>query len=383
MIQIWGNDMKKILVIYASAGDGHKKAAEAIYKSLLYYKADVLVMPIDSLNYTTRFFKFFYKRTYIIMIKKFPWLWGFFYRLLNIRFFFVLASLFRMIANIANSKRLAKFLRAENFDVIVSTHFFAPYIISRLKKKGLIKSRLINVITDFMPHLYWISDCVDIYTVAANETALGLENMGVTREKIMPLGIPVRKQFLTVTLKQQARARLGLDSGRFTILMMRGGLGVGPVIQILKRLRALTFNLQVIVVCGHNTALRSQVSAVDMGPGKNIQVTGFSHDVAQLMAASDIMVSKAGGITVAEALSIGLPIICFNPIPGQEQANALFLTENNIGFKAKTLNDINAIIENVRHNPASCNELEKRIRQAGKPSAAIDIAGLALGMLKR
>jgi processive 1,2-diacylglycerol beta-glucosyltransferase len=206
--------------------------------------------------------------------------------------------------------------------------------------------------------------------------------MGVARERIMPLGIPVRRQFSSAASRQQARAGLGLAGDKFTILMMRGGLGVGPVEEVLVRLRVLPFDLQAIVVCGHNTILRKRMDAVDLGPGKGIKVIGFSHNVAMLMAASDIMIGKAGGITVAEALSMGLPIICFNPIPGQEWGNTSFLADNNLGFKVKGLDEINAIIEDMWRNPFSRGELERRIRQAGRPGAAGDTVRLALRMLK-
>ncbi len=371
--------MKKVLITYASAGDGHKKAAEAIYKSFLEYK-DTEVISIDALNYTTRFFKFFYKRTYIVMIKRFPWLWGFFYQVLNNRFFFIIAAPFRAIVNHVNSMRLKEFLLNENFDIILSTHFFASYVISRLKEQGRISASLINVVTDYRLHLFWIEKNVDKYIVAAESTRQDFLKRGIGKDKIIALGIPVRKQFANISSQADARRVLGLAADKFTILIMRGGLGVGPIKDILLHLQRLDIDFQVIAVCGHNSMLEQELKLVAENSEKRIKIIGFSHNVAVLMAASDIMISKAGGITVSESLSIGLPIISINPIPGQETGNADFLIRNNIGFMARNLDEINSIIDKFYRLPDKRDRLKKDIKDTGRPYAAGDIVKLAREM---
>jgi processive 1,2-diacylglycerol beta-glucosyltransferase len=373
--------MKKVLIIYASAGDGHKKAAEAIYKGFLESGDDIHAIPIDSLNYTTRFFKFFYKRTYIVLIKKFPWAWGFFYRVLDNRFFFLLAAPFRMLTNYINSKRLREFLIEENFDLIVSTHFFAPYVISRLKAKSLLSSRLINVITDFKPHLFWIAKHVDRYIVASEQTRQDLAARGISSDKVIALGIPVRRQFTGLVSRQDARRSLGLDDNKFTILIMRGGLGVGPIKEILLNLEKLDIDYQAIAVCGHNSSLKRELEDIARRSKRNIRIIGFSHNVAMLMSSSDIMISKAGGITVSESLSMGIAVICVNPIPGQESGNTEFLMRNGIGFKAKGLDDINHIIDRFWQSPEKREKLAGDIRKISRPYSADDIVKLAKEMM--
>jgi processive 1,2-diacylglycerol beta-glucosyltransferase len=373
--------MKKVLIIYASAGDGHKKAAEAIYKSFLELEPDVLAVPIDALNYTTRFFKFFYKRTYIVLIKRFPWLWGFFYKVLNNRFFFLVAAPFRCIANASNSIKLKEFLLKEDFDIIVSTHFFASYVISRFKQKNRLSARLVSVVTDFKPHLFWIAKNTDIYIVASKSTRQGFIETGIQAEKIKVLGIPVRKQFACPESKQEARKKLGLSEDRLTILVMRGGLGVGPIKDILLNLRKLAMDYQAIAVCGHNKELCQDLESTFAGTKQRIKIIGFSHNIGRLMSASDIIISKAGGITVSESMAIGLPLVCINPIPGQESANMEFLIEEKIGFKAKTLDDINKEINDIWQSPVQAEILINNIKKASRPHAAEDIVRLAKEMI--
>ena len=232
---------KKILIIYASAGDGHKKAAEAIYKQFQNIASGAEVVYIDSLNYATRFFKFFYKRIYIILIKYLPWLWGFFYHTLNNRFFFLLVSPFRTFTNTLNSKRLIDFLLKEQFDIIISTHFFASEVISRFKEKSAPEALLVNVVTDFKAHLYWIAENIDKYVVASECVKEGFVNRGVDSKRIAVLGVPVRERFSIAVSKEAAREELNLPQNKFTILVMGGGLGVGPIKEVVSDLQEVDF----------------------------------------------------------------------------------------------------------------------------------------------
>lgn len=374
--------MKKILIIYASAGDGHKKAAQAIYKQFLDTASGVEIVFVDSLNYTTRFFKFFYKRIYIILIKYLPWLWGFFYHALNNRFFFLLARPFRILANTLNSKKLIDFLLKEQFDIIISTHFFAPEVISRFKDRSELPALLINVVTDFKAHLYWIAKNIDKYIVASESVRHGFVDRGVDFQKIAVLGVPVRERFSIPVSKEAARERLNLLPDRFTILVMGGGLGVGPIKEVVSDLQRLDFDCQIIVVCGHNKLLVRELEAMADSFVKNTCIKGFCHNIDILMAASEIMISKAGGVTVSESLARGLPIVCIKPIPGQESGNAEFLFDHNIGFWLKNENEVNDMIKRFFYFADSAEKLRSKITSLAKPDSAKEIVELALEMIR-
>jgi len=188
--------MKKVLIIYASAGDGHKKSAEAIYDSFLKSKdKDIKVHLVNALDHATGFFKISYEIIYLLLIKYMPRLWGFFYHMLNNRFFYTLSRPFRRAINALNSGGLKKFLLKEDFDVIISTHFFATEVISVLKGKGILSAPLLTVLTDYRPHLFWIAENVDLYTVAATSTKNEFAERGVEKEKIVVTGIPMHNKF--------------------------------------------------------------------------------------------------------------------------------------------------------------------------------------------
>jgi len=374
--------MKKVLITYASAGDGHKKAAEAIYKQFLDTASGAEVIFIDSLNYTTRFFKFFYKRIYIILIKYLPWLWGFFYHTLNNRFFFLLVSPFRALINTFNSKKLTDFLLREQFDIIISTHFFAVDVISRFKEKAALEALLVNVVTDFKAHLYWIAKNIDKYVVAAESVRQGFVERGVGSQKIAVLGVPVRKRFGIPVSKETARKALNLLPDKFTILVMGGGLGVGPIKEVVSGLQRIDFDCQIIVVCGHNKLLFRELNVMAVNFVKKTLVKGFCHNIDTLMAASEIMISKAGGVTVSESLARGLPIICIKPIPGQEDGNAEFLFNHNIGFWLKDRGEINDTISKFFYSTDSAESLKKKIKSLARPNSAKEITELAIEMIR-
>jgi len=375
--------MKKILIIYASAGDGHKKAAEAIYKGFLELgDSQIQAMPIDALNYTTRFFKFTYRRIYIVLIKYIPWLWGFFYHISNNRFFYFLARPFRFLTNRLSSRRLEELVVKEKFDIIISTHFFPTEVISHLKYKGILDLPLINLVTDFRFHLFWIAKRVDKYLVSAESTKRELIARGIDSERIEVCGMPVRKKFSHEISKEQARSDLDIAKDRFTILVMGGGLGVGPILEIVIKLQSFNYQCQIIAVCGHNKTLLSQLNQLKKDLNKETKIFGFCHNIDMIMSASDIIISKVGGITASESLIKGLPIVAVRPIPGQEMGNMSFLLEYGVGFQLKAIDDLNSLLEELIPKIKDTDNISKKIQKIAKPLATDNVINLILDTIR-
>jgi len=376
--------MKKILIIYASAGDGHKKAAEAVYNAILDLnkEGDIKAVSIDSLNYTSKFFKYCYKVGYMVMIKYMPAIWGLFYYILDNRFFFTLNKPFRRLTNAVNAKRLVRLMLKEKFDAVISTHFLGTEVISNLKKRGLLSTTLINIITDFKPHLFWEGSGVDKYLVAADSTKKALAERGISQDKIKVTGIPIRKRFNNHLTKTEARKMLKADPDKFTIFIMGGGFGVGPIRETLLSLQDLDIDCQIVVVCGHNRKLFRVLNSLKGEFRKPSYIFGFIRNIDEIMTASDLMISKVGGITVSETLSKALPLLTINPIPGQESRNAEFLSDNGVGFRLKSIDEINETIKALYNSPERRERLRSLIRRLSRPSAAEDIAKFTIKGIK-
>ena len=370
---------KKILIIYATAGIGHKKASIAVKKALdEIAPKDAEVTLIDALDYTSAFFKWSYLEFYLLMVNRLPTLWGLSYYLTDNFYVNLVISRIRRISNWMNSKKLTAYLINTKPDVIISTHFFASEVVSDLKESGLLNSKLITVVTDYRLHSWWIADRTDMYIVGSDDAKDDILKWKVDSSKIRVLGIPAEPIFSKTLDKKAIRDKNGLKEGIFTILVVGGGFGVGPIENIIKIIKEIEAPLQVIVVCGHNDDLVKKIVDLKEGARAHIKVVGFVDNVYEYMEVSDLLISKAGGITVTESLSKELPLVVIAPILGQETRNSDFIIGHNAAFKIDHLQDLKVLLEDLIHYPEKMEKTRQAIRAIKKPMACYDIARLAL-----
>lgn len=374
----------KILLIYASAGAGHRKACQAIYEALkknpLTSQLDLTI--IDALDYTSPFFKSSYVGTYEFAVKYLPSLWGFFYYLFNNKIVYTFVQRLRRLYNGLNSKVLVKFILETKPEVIVFTHFLASEVIANLKREGKFSGKLISVVTDFGLHSFWVSKYIDQYLVASEETKKQLINWGLEEKRIKITGIPILPDFLVYLNRQEILHKLSLKDNLFTVLIGSGGFGAGPVEKVIRILVKLNEPLQVLVVCGTNKKLYKKIK--DLQPKLKIFVTvyGFVENMPELMSISDIMVSKSGGLTSSEALAKKLPLIVISPIPGQERGNCKILVKYDAAYEAKKVKAVGVKIREFIKSPDLLKSFKENANRLAKPNSADEIADLIIGDLR-
>ncbi len=367
--------MNKILIFYATAGIGHKKAAIAIKEAFdKSGRKDVFLK--DSLDYTNRFFKASYNAVYLALVKYLPTLWGFFYYILDNPWIYAVMRPIRRLTNHINSKKLVKLLLAIRPETIIVTHFFALEVIAHLKKKGILKnSRLVTVITDYKSHTFWLSKYVDCYVVGSEYTKDDLIRRGIPLERIKAFGIPCAKSFSKKRNPEELRSEMGLTLGKKTIFILGGGFGVGPLKNIVLHLDKLEEDFQGIVVCGYNKKLYNTLVKIAELAKHAFKIYGFVDNMDELMSASDVLISKSGGITVTEALNAALPMIVIDPIPGQEMRNYKFLEKHNAALKINRPEDLISIVKEL----LSSNRLDilrdniKKIRLIDSAEKIVDL----------
>jgi processive 1,2-diacylglycerol beta-glucosyltransferase len=375
--------VKKILIAYATAGMGHKKAAEAIKKAFDELKsADTRVELIDALDYTTPLFKKSYLDLYLLAMNKLALVWGIFYYLTDNFFVNIFVAPVRRLNNWYYSKKLTKYLIETSPDVIISTHFFLSEVAGDLKVKGRLKSRLITVITDYRLHAWWVAKGVDSYVVAGDDAKSDLVKWGVPDHKINVLGIPIDPVFAKKQDRLAIRSKLKLDGKTFTALVIGGGFGVGPIEGIVKAIASVSKPVQAVVICGHNEELAKKLEALKAALNINLKVVGFVDNVYDFMEASDMLISKAGGITTTESLAKELPIIIIAPIPGQETRNSDFLTGHGAAVKVDDVSEIRPILEELLSSPERLKNMKEAIGKIKKPTSSYDIAKLAMETAK-
>lgn len=375
--------MSKILIVYATAGIGHKKAAVAVKKALdEIAPAGTEVTLIDALDYTPKFFKWSYLQLYLLAVNKLSSVWGFMYYLTDNFYANILVSRIRRLNNWMNSRRFEEYLKSSKPDAILSTHFFASEVAGCMIKKGALNSRLITVITDYRLHSWWVSACIDAYVVSSKDAEADLLRWGVAPSKIKVLGIPAEPVFSRPLDKNAIYDKFGLKRGVFTILVIGGGFGVGPIEGIVKAIGGVSGQVQVIVVCGHNDDLVKKITSLKDILKIDIKTLGFIDNVYEYMEIANILISKSGGITVTESLDKELPMIVISPIPGQETRNSDFILNHGAAIKIEKAEELKNVIEDLMANPGKIQKMKESIRKIRMPYASYDIAKLALESAK-
>ncbi len=377
--------MKKILIIYGTAGEGHKRAAVAIKTAFDILKPDESeIKLIDALDYTNKFFKWLYPRMYIFMVTYIPTIWGFFYYLLDWRLVYPVVRFIRRVINKMNTGRLEEFLCNCNPDIIIATHFLTSEVVSDLKRRGRLKAELITCVTDFGMHSFWFAKETDFFCVGFKETMDDLTNKwGFDGRKINITGIPVSPKFYDVKIKEELCNKLNISKGLFTILITGGGFGVGPIMGIVQALIKMKERLQILIVCGHNENLKMKIdklSAFNSKLSAVIKTYGFIDYVDELMTVSDLAVTKAGGLICSEALAKELPLIIISPIPGQETRNCKLLLRNNAAFRANRPGQVRKIIRKIHRSDNMLNVMKENIRRIRKQDPAATIAKFVISV---
>ncbi len=364
----------RVLILHASAGQGHAKAAESAREGFLACgvpEKEILVL--DALDDTPGWFKKFYTSLYFYSIKYTPNTWGSAYSFSDQKRFYSNVILpVRKQLNDRVGKNLLRRVLSEKPQAILFTHFFAPEILGRAKLAGLFTSFLQTVVTDFIPHRFWINPGTDHYWVMSEEGKRVLEGRGVSSDKVTAGGIPISLGFRPQGKKKEFRKKEGLDETRFTILLTSGSFGLGPTAEVLAALRDFGNAIQVITVCGKNKVFYEAIQK-ESYPFR-IKVYGFISNMDELMEASDLLIAKPGGATSAESLAKGIPMVVLAPIPGQESGNAQLLKERNAAFFLGKPSDIRVILKSILDYPEVLEEKRKSIRQLAKPEAAVELA---------
>ena len=334
----------KIMLLTAATGGGHLRAAHAV-EEYIKENTDYEVVTIDALKAVGRFLDKTVCDSYLFMAKNLPALFGRLYKRTNKQTHF--ANLVPKLSGLF-SGLLLRSIADERADVIITTHPFATEMVSDLKEDGLIDAPLVCIITDYGVHRAYIADRVDAYVVAGEHMIPQLRRLDVAPEKIYPFGIPVHDVFFDEGDREATLKELDLDPAVPTVLFMAGSFGVSNIIKLYRELDETATNMQIIVITGRNQklydAFEKEIAAGTRIPTKLIF---FTSTVERYMKASDLLVTKPGGLTVSEALACGLPMAVFDAIPGQEEDNADFLATHEMCVRLKKHSDFSKEITSL------------------------------------
>jgi processive 1,2-diacylglycerol beta-glucosyltransferase len=360
----------KILIITASTGQGHNSVADSLKNEL--QDKGYEVKCIEPIRESAKMLDKVVSGGYEILATKTPTLFGMLYKASNHR-----------VTSVGLNKIMGSSIKESTYEIIkeykpsliISTHPLLVSVISSLKDAGKIDIPFISVVTDYKAHSSYVNSRVDGYIVGSNYTKSSLLEKGVDENRVHTYGIPIKRTFLNVSssLKQD---------DMFTILLMGGSMGVKSMKKALMRIMNVDVPIRVIVVCGNNVMLKQELEGIyeNIPLDKQLIILGYTQKISELMDVSDVIITKAGGLTITEALNKKLPIIVPYYIPGQEEENVTFLVGEEAALYTE-LDRLDEVVKELFNNPKKLEAMKENIERIIKDTSLDNTVDLLTSLL--
>jgi processive 1,2-diacylglycerol beta-glucosyltransferase len=371
--------MARVLFLSASVGVGHTAAAAAVASALAEIDPGIETQTVDSYKYAASVFSKVVANGYIGMVKNVPQLYRFIYdraeRSSDI-------PAFRRWVSQYTAANLRALVSEQKPDLVVCTHAFPCGVMAEYKRQFDPALPVVGIVTDFAVHPFWIYNNIDAYAVATSEMRQALVARGVKRDRIVVSGIPVDPRFGRPRLPvAELRAELGLPPDRRIVLMMGGGLGIGPLDRMIRSLAQVDVPLAGAIIVGRNGRLEKRVLAVAEQTEYPLRVFGFVDNVYDYMHASDVLLTKPGGLTSSEALAAELPMVLVKPLPGQEERNTRYLVSRRAAVRAKGERQMAQLVREILTSSERRAQLCSRIHELRHPDAARAVAERIIALI--
>ncbi|GAB2546119.1 glycosyltransferase [Rhodanobacter koreensis] len=361
---------QKILFLSVSAGAGHMRAAEALRLTAEASLPDVETRHLDAMDYVPSTFRKLYTDFYITLISSYPTLWGMLYqRSSEADPDGPMQKLRRAIERLGTGD-LRKAINAFAPDAIVCTHFLpAEMLMHEIRRERFAVPVWVQV-TDFDLHGMWVIPCMTGFFAASDEIAFRMKANRIEAGRVHATGIPVMPEFTQPQDRRVCAECFGLDPTRQTIMLMGGGAGVGKLDEVAAALMRLEHDFQLIVLAGRNEAALAKLKTHAAEHPGRLFPFGFTNEVARLMACSDLVITKPGGLTTSECLAMGVPMVVYAPVPGQEERNADYVLEQGAALKAIDLISLEYRVRQLLADPQRLARMRECARRLGQPQAA-------------
>ncbi len=361
---------RKFLIMTASIGSGHIRAAEAVEQELRCRFPGDEIRTVDFMSYGTSRFNGFLKSLYLRMLDFVPNLYDVFYKVSGSGSSGTLAQSMFAAATYGTMRRILQTYRP---DVLVCTHPFPEGAASLAKRLGHGGFRLVAVLTDYSLHQIWIYPQVDLYFTATEEMRQGLLAKGFSAEAVFAPGISVSENILGAPSREEARRSLGIGGDGKAVLLMGGGLGLGGIEESLEDLENVDCPLVLLVVAGRNEELRRKVELFGKSSRHTIKVWGYTDQVYLLMSAADLLITKPGALTMSEAFVLGLPMLLREPIPGPETENAVYASEHGTAAWVHHGESLSQAVSGILFDETKLAHMHRQALACARPYATRDI----------
>lgn len=359
---------KRVMILTASIGCGHDQAAETLAKKFKEQGEGIETEIIDFMEMMNTSISHLIKSSYLKMIDLFPsWYHLLYQNTMKIKNNSKVKSIFIY----RYEKKLLQLIEKRQPDLILFTNPFPLILVSDMKRKGIMNVDTATVITDYTAHSVWLDQTVNYYFVGSYSLMEDLVRKGIRKDSISVTGIPIRSEFYKYLDEKRILKEQGLSPALPTLLIMGGGLGLGPLDEIIQVLNKVKAPLQLLVVTGKNQELLESLRGQCRKSNHHVKLYGYYKNINELMTISDLLISKAGGITMSEAIQKELPILITHPIPGQEVGNAQHLSALGIAKHIEDLEDLATTVDDLLFkNPLHYQGMKAQLRGLRKQDAA-------------
>ncbi len=371
---------KRVCILTLGVGSGHLRASETVQRALYDGRDPVEVKVIDALDSARRWFRWIYVESYWWMLRTAPWMWR---KLFDWRQSKRHGSTAPDWVFRRGCKAVLRQIKEYAPHLVIVTEIGAAEIAALGRREGWFNAPILAVQTDYQTEPPWVQSEIDAYCVASEEARGQLIGWGVLPNRVLLCGIPVDPAFALPFDKKELLPALGLDARRPVVLVMGGGMGPVPLDEVVSSLEHCNAPMQVLAVAGHDRLLRHRLEMMRGRLAVDLHLFGWTNNVPELMAVSDILITKPGGLTAAEALAAGLPMILTHPIPGPEERHVRYLCQNGVALHAKSLHEIPLMVSRLLALPDELGQIRRRTAEWSRPGAAHAIAQVAMAMLEK
>ena len=372
---------KKILVMYARYGSGHKTIAEYVAKYMEEHNNNIEIMTLDMTDYANGIGKITVKIMDFVGKYRPEKIFDTCYELMDHKLSSIGHN--KLAKKSYDNKNLRKTISDFNPDVTISSHFYCSSIINYYNSINLIKTKLLTIITDYRTHEWWTRNHKkeDGFIVGNEMVKQELVSRGVNAKKVHAFGLPLNiEQLSKLDNEDEILKRYNL-SGNRKIYLFFGGSTAGSMYyyDYFKMIAKLNINADIVFVSGKNVKLKTKCEEyVKEKNIKNIRVLGFTNDVFNLMKISDLVISKPGGATVTECLEMHRPMLLVPGVGGQEKYNAIFISKKKYGIRVRGLWGFKLWIKRFEENPNMITKMKKRMDKQGQNKSVEKINDLAM-----
>jgi processive 1,2-diacylglycerol beta-glucosyltransferase len=372
----------RILILSASVGSGHIRAGKAVELALAGLLPEATIAHVDVLDLTNSAFRKAYGAGYFRAARSAPRLVGWMYDFLDEPDAHGMATATRQFFERINFTRLSRLLTEQHWDLAICTHFLPEAFIARMRRRDIVHFPQVVVVTDFDVHGLWVNRPCEKFFVATDECRANIAQGGDGND-ISVTGIPIDPVFSEPLDRIAPIRQLELNTDRPIVLQLAAGFSLSSVERIHRAILQIPRPLQIVVVAGRNAEAADAVKSIDHDPRHIRRIFGFTNRMHELLRAADFAITKPGGLTTAESLASGCPMVIAEPIPGQEDRNADFLLENNCAVKVNNLYALNLKLKSLLDDPGRLATMRCNALRCARPHAALDVAAQCVQLLNQ